>query len=100
MEKIITFLIIATFIAILGFVLYFRIRVLHYYRRLRNSPVSFEPKHILDKAYLEANILPKYPEYAKDIMGFSNHLRFSITCASLLIILITLFAAMKMFVKF
>ncbi len=97
MQTTLTYLIIFTFIAILGFAVYFRIRVLYYYRRLRESPVSFEPKHIVDKEYLEKNILPKYPEYAEDIMGFSNHLRFSMMCASAMIIVITIFAAMKMF---
>ena len=98
MQTILTYLIIGAFVAILAFAVYFRIRVLHYYRRLRESPVSFEPKHIIDKEYLEKNILPKYPDYAEDIMGFSNHLRFSLMCASALIIVITAFAALKMFV--
>lgn len=99
MKATLTVLIIGTFIAILALAVYFRLRVLHYYRRLRSSPVAFDAKRILDKNYLQTDVIPNYPQYGNDLLGFSNHLRFSLTCASALIVLITLFAAVFMFIK-
>ena len=99
MKSILVVVILAIFVGIVFLNLYFRIKVLHYYRKLRDSNVMFEPSHLLNRAKLEAEVLPHYPQHRADILAFSDHIRFSLRCASALIILITLFAAAYMFIK-
>jgi len=42
---------------------------------------------------MEAEIIPRYPSYAGNIRAFSRHLRLSLRIASILLMLITLLAA-------
>ena len=99
MKPLLVVLILATFVGIVLLNLYFRIKVLGYYRKLRNSNVDFEPSQLLNRARLEAEVLPLYPQHRADIVAFAQHIRFSLRCASALIVLITLFAAVFMFYK-
>jgi hypothetical protein len=99
MKPLFVILILGTFICIVLLNLYFRIKVLKYYRKLRNSNVEFEPSHLLNRKRLEAEVLPLYPQHRDDIIAFANHIQFSLRCASALIVLITLFAAVFMFYK-
>jgi uncharacterized membrane protein YjfL (UPF0719 family) len=99
MQAFLSALILGTFAAIVFLNLYFRIKVLHHYRKLRDSNVAFDPTHLLNHERLRAEVLPKYPEHADDMMAFAKHIQFSLWCASALIVLITAFAAVYMFIK-
>jgi hypothetical protein len=99
MQSLLVVLILSTFFAIVLLNLYFRVKVLRHYRKLRDSNVQFDPTHLLNHERLRAEVLPKYPEHADDMMAFAKHIQFSLWCASALIILITAFAAVYMFIK-
>ena len=99
MQAFLSALILGTFAAIVFLNLYFRIKVLHHYRKLRDSNVEFDPTHLLNHERLRAEVLPKYPEHADDMMAFAKHIQFSLWCASALIVLISAFAAVYMFIK-
>ncbi len=95
-------LVITTFAGMLFINVYFRIKVIQVYRRLRKNKVSVDlkPAHLFDKKKLESEIIPKHPKHAADIRIFVNNIRFSVRMASVLIFLITLFAAILMFPYF
>ncbi len=92
-------IIIAAFLGILFLNIYFRVKVFKVYKKLVRNRVEFEPVHFVNAKRLEAEILPKYPEHKDDILTFISHIRFSTTCASILIILITALAAVLMFIR-
>lgn len=92
-------LVIGLFIAMLFLNVYFRIKVLKVYKKLVQAEVEFEAKHVFNHKKLEQEIIPKYPEHAQDIWTFSNHLRYSIRMATVLIALITLFGAILMYYR-
>ena len=79
MKPILVVSILVIFASIVFLNLYFRIKVLKYYRKLRDSNVEFEPTHLLNRARLQAEVLPHYPEHSADILAFSNHIRFFIS---------------------
>jgi len=86
-------LIIGFFTALLFLNIYFRFKVLKYYKILRNNKVEFPTKYILNSASLKKDVLPRYPKYASEIQAFCNHIQFSVKVASALLFLITLLAA-------
>ena len=92
-------LIVAAFLGILSLNVYFRVKVFKVYKRLVKNRVEFKIEHFLSPKRLEEEILPKYPKHRKDILTFISHIRFSMTCASVLIVLITALAAVLMFIK-
>jgi hypothetical protein len=69
------------------------------YKKLVQNKVEFKPIHFANRERLEAEILPKYPEHKDDILLFISHIRYSMSLASVLIFLITAFAAVLMFMK-
>lgn len=87
------------FCGILFLNIYFRVKVLKLYKKLVQNRVEFKPVHFINKERLEEEILPKYPEHKEDILTFIGHIRFSVSLASVLITLITAFAAVLMFMK-
>ena len=87
------------FCGILFLNVYFRVKVLKLYKKLVQNRVEFKPVHFLNKERLEEEILPKYPEHKEDILTFISHIRFSVSLASVLITLITAFAAVLMFMR-
>ena len=99
MFKILAFLIIGLFVAMLFLNVYFRMKVLKTYKRLVQNRVEFGATHIFNKAKMEAEILPKYPHMRQDILDFSNHIQYSIKMASVLIALITAFGALLMYFR-
>lgn len=92
-------LIIGLFIAMLFLNLYFRMKVLKVYRRLVQNNVEFGAAHIFNKEKMEKEIFPHYPQHQKDIETFVNHIRYSISMASVLVALITLFGAVLMYYR-
>ncbi len=99
MVNFLLFLIIALFLGILFLNVYFRVKVLKIYKKLVQNHVEFKPVHFMDKNRLETEILPKYPDQKADILAFIQHIRFSVSLASVMIFLITAFAAVLMFIK-
>jgi hypothetical protein len=99
MVNFLLFLIIAMFCGVLFLNVYFRVKVLKLYKTLVQNKVEFKPIHFLNKERLEEEILPKYPAHREDILTFIGHIRFSVSLASVLITLITAFAAVLMFIK-
>ena len=99
MLKILAFLVIGLFVAMLFVNVYFRAKVLKTYKRLVQNRVQFGAAHIFNRKKMEAEILPKYPNNRQDILDFSNHLQYSIRMASVLIALITAFGAVLMYFR-
>lgn len=92
-------IVIGLFVAMLFVNIYFRIKVLKAYKILVRNNVEFGAVHVFNKARREADIFPKYPKMRQEIETFSNHLRYSIRMASVLIVLITLFGAILMYFR-
>lgn len=87
------------FCGILFLNVYFRVKVLKLYKKLVQNRIEFKPIHFMNQERLEKEILPKYPEHKEDILKFISHIRFSMSLASVLIVLITAFAAVLMFMR-
>lgn len=79
------------FVLILVLNLVIRLKVLGLYKRLINHRVDFEPVHFFNPKKLKEEILPKYPEHKSDIIKFVGLVRFSMTMASIIILLIIIF---------
>ena len=99
MLKILAFLLIGLFVAMLFINVYFRAKVLKTYKRLVQNRVEFGAAHLFNRKKMEAEVLPKYPHMRQDILDFSNHIQYSIRMASVLIALITLFGAVLMYFR-
>lgn len=99
MLKVLAFLVIGLFVAMLFVNVYFRAKVLKTYKRLVQNRVQFGAAHIFNRKKMEAEILPKYPNNRQDILDFSNHMQYSIRMASVLIALITAFGAVLMYFR-
>ncbi|MBK9015426.1 MAG: hypothetical protein IPM82_15950 [Saprospiraceae bacterium] len=99
MLKILAFLLIGLFVAMLFVNVYFRAKVLKTYKRLVQNRVEFGASHLFNRKKMEEEVLPKYPHMRQDILDFSNHMQYSIKMASVLIVLITLFGAVLMYFR-
>lgn len=91
--------IIGLFVAMLFVNVYFRVKVMKSYKVLVQNRVEFETKHLLNPQKMKDEVLPKYPKYRNEIEIFSNHIRYSIKMATVLIVLITLFGAVLMWYR-
>jgi hypothetical protein len=87
------------FAAMLFLNIYIRVKAFKYYKKLVQNRVDFGPKHILNKALMEAEIIPKYPQHRGDIEAFTGHIRKSMNIAIILIALITLFGGILMYYR-
>lgn len=83
----------------LFFNIYFRVKVLKSYRTLVRNEVEFDKIHIFDRKKLEDEILPKYPQFKDEILGFVDGIRLSLTIGSICVVIITLMAASLIFFK-
>jgi hypothetical protein len=92
-------IVIGLFVAMLFVNLYFRAKVFKVYGVLVRNKVEFGAAHIFNRARLEAEILPKYPQFRQEIETFIRHMRYSIQMATVLIALITLFGAILMYFR-
>lgn len=92
-------IVIGLFVAMLFFNVYFRAKVLKTYGVLTRNKVEFGANHIFNRKRLEAEILPKYPQFRHEIETFIRHMRYTIQMASVLIFLITLFGAVLMYFR-
>jgi hypothetical protein len=92
-------IVIGLFVAMLFVNLYFRAKVMKVYGILVRNKVQFGAVHIFNRQKLEEEILPKYPNFRKEIESFIRHMRYSIRMASVLLLLITLFGAILMYFR-
>ena len=92
-------IVIGLFLAMLFLNVYFRAKVFKVYGVLVRNRVHFEVAHIFNRQKLEAEVLPKYPQFRTEIETFIRHMRYSIRMATVLIALITAFGAVLMYFR-
>ncbi len=92
-------IVIGLFVAMLFVNLYFRAKVFKVYGVLVRNRVEFGAVHIFNRKKLEAEILPRYPQFRNEIETFIRHMRNSIRMASVLLMLITLFGGILMYFR-
>ena len=93
------FVVIGLFLALLFINFYFRLKVLKIYQRMRRDGVEFDSSHFFNGDKLQNEVLGKYPESSADISRFIYLVKFSITMASILIILIIIAGSLLMFYR-
>jgi len=91
--------ILGLFAAMLFVNIYFRVKILKVYKKLVNKGVEFDAKHVFNQKKLKEEVFPKYPDSVNDIQTFSKYMKFTISMATVLIILITLFGAVLMYYR-
>ncbi|MFN0176553.1 MAG: hypothetical protein ACKVU0_18075 [Saprospiraceae bacterium] len=99
MYTLLLFIIGGLFVAMLFVNVYFRAKVLKVYGVLVRNKVEFGATHIFNRQKLEEEILPRYPQFRKEIETFVRHMRYSIKMASVLLGLITAFGAVLMYFR-
>jgi hypothetical protein len=93
-------LILGLFAGMVFLNVYFRVKVLKTYKVLVQNRVEFGAAHVFNRRKLEEEVLPRYPQHLQQaILDFSNHLRYSIRMATVLIALITVFGAVLMYFR-
>lgn len=86
--------------AILLLNLYFRVQVLRKFRVLVENRIQLEKVHFTNRAKLEAEVLPRYPQHRQAILTFTNYIRYSMRCNFVLVTLITILAAILIFGRY
>jgi len=76
--------------ALLFLNLYFRIKVLRFYKTLVKNRIEFGAGHIFNKSRMTSEILPRYPNFKNEIEGFAYHIRLSLGVAVLIVCLIAI----------
>ncbi len=84
-------LIISAVVALLFVNIYFRVRVMKYYKNLVRADVEFDLSHVLNKRKLEEEVMTRYPQSRQDIQAFVNHLKFSARIGMILFVLVSFF---------
>lgn len=92
-------IVIGLFVAMLFLNLYFRAKVFKVYGILVRNKVEFGAAHIFNRQKLEAEILPRYPQFKNEIEAFIRHMRYSIRMATVLLLLVTLFGGLLMYFR-
>jgi hypothetical protein len=92
-------IIVALGLALLFLNVYFRVKVFKVYKLLIKNRVEFNSSHIFSARKMEEEITPKYPESAEDIRLFARHIKFSLSVAVLLVLLITFFGSVLMYFR-
>lgn len=98
MRIVLIVLVLGAFLCVLFLNFYFRVRVFKAYKYLVQNRVEFNTKDIFSKDKIE-EIVGRYPQHSSQIYDFMNNIRKSVQLASVLIMLITAFAAILMFMR-
>ena len=93
------FLVIALFAGMVFVNVYFRVKVFKTYKILVKNRVEFGASHLFNKQKMEEEIYPRYPEMREHIDTFVRHMRYSISMATVLIALITIFGGILMYFR-
>lgn len=86
------YLVIGLFILMLFISIYFRLRVIKSYKVLKKEGIEFNSSHFFNAKKMEAEIIPRYPQRAKEIRRFVKDIKLGVTLSSTLIFLIFTFA--------
>ncbi len=90
------FVVIGLFLALLCINFYFRLKVLTIYQRLRREGVEFDASHFFNREKMQKEVLSRFPTSSADILKFIYWVKFSITMASILIVLIIIAGSVLM----
>jgi hypothetical protein len=99
MEGFLIFLVIGLFAAMLFVNVYFRIKVLKDYRVLVQNRIQFKARHVFNEKFMREEIISQHPEFEGHLLSFGKHLRYSISMATVLIALITIFGGILMYFR-
>lgn len=91
------FAIIACFCALLVLHIYFRIKVFYAYKKLVQNRVDIDVKAIFSDRMIREEVVPRYPDFEKEILSFVKNLKRAMTLASLFLILILLLGGLLMY---
>lgn len=86
--------IVALVILLLGVNVYFRIKIMKIYKKLRNSNLYVDKAILFDEGK-KRKLMTDNPQYANDIEDFSRLLRLSILLTVFLVILIAILAGIN-----
>jgi hypothetical protein len=79
--------------------LYFRAKVFRVYGVLVRNKVAFSAVHLFNRKRLEEEVLPRYPQFRREIETFIRHMRYSMRMATVLLFLITAFGAILLYFR-
>ncbi len=99
MYQFLIFLIIALFLGMLFLNVYFRVKVFKVYKILVQNRVQFGAEHLFNTQKMETEVISKHPALRTEIETFVSHIRYSMSMATVLITLITLFGAVLMYYR-
>jgi hypothetical protein len=99
MEKTLMVVIIVLFIAILFVNIYFRLKVIKAYRKLKDYKINFDTSALFDQSQLNKIMQSNPPDIRQSIADFSRNMKYSISMVITLIVLITLFGAVLMYYR-
>ena len=99
MEKTLMVIIIVLFVMLLGVNIYFRLKVIGAFKKLKNHKINFNYSDLFNKVHLERIIHSNPPDIQQSILDFSRYMRYSISMVIALIVLITLFGAVLMYYR-
>ena len=91
--------IIVSFCALLVLHIYFRIKVFKAYKVLVQNRVDVDVKAIFSDRKIREEVIPRYPQFEKEILTFVNYLKRAMTLASLFLILIILLGGTLMYIR-
>jgi hypothetical protein len=99
MEKTLMYSIIVLFVLLLFVNIYFRLKVIRAFRKLKDNKINFDASNLFDSGKLSEIMSKNPPEIRQSIADFSKYLRYSISMVIALIVLITLFGAVLMYYR-
>ncbi len=76
---------------------YLRITVFKAYKVLSENRVDFDSKHLFSRKRMKEEIIPKYPEFEKDINTFQKKFHFSLLLGIFLLVVILIIGAYLIF---
>lgn len=99
MPDTVTIITMVAFGVILIINLFIRVRVLQNYRVLVKNQIEFGKEHMLSMSKLKEEILPKYPQYEKNIVAFVRGIQISRYCNFALVTIVSIFVFLLMYNK-
>ncbi|MFT6808491.1 MAG: hypothetical protein ACJA01_001716 [Saprospiraceae bacterium] len=91
MYNVLFFAIIGIFCGLLVLNIFFRVKVFKYYKYLVQNRVEFGFSHFFNDEKMQTEVLDRYPQHNEQILAFVGLIRRSITMASIMIVVITMF---------
>lgn len=76
---------------------YLRITVFKAYRVLSDNRVEFDSKHLFSRKKMKEEIIPKYPQFEKEINTFQQKFHFSLVLGIILLVVIMIIGSYLIF---